>query len=78
MIKKIQTLKGANNPEEYIRVHENICFMVFPNNMVMSSSHMVFNILLDLSDEQNYPLHAKTISFCFTFVLVIVNPIIFD
>ena len=36
-----------------------------------------FNILLDLSDDQNYPLHAKTKSFCLTFVLVIANPIIF-
>ena len=52
--------------------------MVFPNNMVMTSSHIVFNTLLDLSDNQNYPLHAKAISFCFTFVLVIVNPIIFE
>ena len=50
--------------------------MVFPNNMVTTSSHIVFNILLDLSDDQNCPLHAKTISFCFTFVLVLVNPII--
>ena len=52
--------------------------MVFPNNMVMTSSHIILNILLDLSDDQNYPLHAKIISFCFAFVLVIVNPIIFD
>ena len=52
--------------------------MVFPNNMVMTSSHIVFNILLDLSDDQNYLLYAKTISFCFIFVLVIVDPIIFD
>ena len=43
----------------------------------MTSSHIVFNILLDLSDDQNYPLHAKTISVFFTFVLVIANPIIF-
>ena len=44
----------------------------------MASSHIVFNILLDLSEDENYPLHAKTISFCFTFVVVIVNPILFD
>ena len=58
-------------------VQENICFMVSPNNMVMASSNIVFNILLDLSDDQNYPLHVKTKSFCLTFVLVIANPIIF-
>ena len=52
--------------------------MVFPNSMVMKSSHVIFNILLDLIENQNYPLHVKTISFCFTFVLVIVNPIVFD
>ena len=54
-----------NNPEEYFRVHDNICFMVFPNK---------FNILIDVSGDQNYPLHAKTIRFYLTFVLVIVNP----
>ena len=46
--------------------------------MVMTSPHIVFNILLDLSDDQNYPLNAKTITFCFTFVLFIVDPIVFD
>ena len=32
----------------------------------------------DLIYDQCYPLHAKTTSFCFTFALVNVNPIIFD
>ena len=50
--------------------------MVFLNNMLMTSSHMVFNIPLDLIYDQCYPLHVKTTSFCFMFVLVIVNPII--
>ena len=45
--KEKKNFAAVNNPEEYIRVHENICFMVFPNNVVMTSSHMVFNILLD-------------------------------
>ena len=76
--KKKTSLEAANIPEEYIGVHHNICFMVFPNNVVMTSSHIVINILLDLSDDQNYPLHAKIISFCFTFVLVSANPINFD
>ena len=35
-------------------------------------------VLLDLINDQCYPLLVKTTSFCFTFVLVIVNPIIFD
>ena len=79
MIKEGKTnFEAINNSEEYFIVHENICLMVFPNNMVMTSSHIVFNILLDLSDDQNYLLYAKTISFCFMFVLVIVDPIIFD
>ena len=42
----------------------------------MKSSHIAFNITLDLIYDQCYPLHAKTTSFCFTFVLVIFNPII--
>ena len=50
--------------------------MVFLNNMLMTLSHMVFNIPLDLIYDQCYPLHTKATSFCFTFVLVIVNPII--
>ena len=33
--------------------------------------------LFDLINDQCYPLHAKTTNFCFTFVLVSVNPIIF-
>ena len=36
------------------------------------------HVVLDLIYDQCYPLHAKTTRFCFTFVLVIVNPIIFD
>ena len=50
--------------------------MVFLNNMLMILSHMVFNIPFDLIHDQCYPLHAKPTIFCFTFVLVIVNPII--
>ena len=46
--------------------------------MLITLSHMVFNILLDLIDDQSYLLHAKTTSFCFTFALVIVNPILFN
>ena len=53
-------------------------FYGLSNNIMMVSSLIVFNILLDLSDDQNYPLHAKIISFCFMFVMVIVNPIMFD
>ena len=50
--------------------------MTFLNNMLMTLSRMVFNISLDLIYDQCYPMHAETTSFCFTFVLVIVNPII--
>ena len=53
-----------------------MCFMVFPNNML--TSHIVFNVPLDLIDDQYCPLHIKTKMFCFTFVLIIGNPIIFD
>ena len=42
----------------------------------MTSSHMVFNIPLGWIYDQRYPMNAKTTSFCFTFVLIIVNPII--
>ena len=73
--KEKTNFEEVNNPQEYFRVHENICLMVFPNNMVMPSSHIVFTILFDLSDDHNYPLHAKTISFCLPFVLVMVNPL---
>ena len=66
----------VNNQEEYFRGHGNICFMVFPNNML--TSHIVFNVPLDLIDDQYYLLHIKTTNFCFIFVLVIGNPIIFD
>ena len=39
---------------------------------------VVTHVLHDLINDQYYPLHEKTTSFCFTFVLVIVNPITFD
>ena len=39
---------------------------------------IVTHVLLNLIYDQFYPLHAKATGFCFTFVLVIVNPIIFD
>ena len=42
----------------------------------MTPSHMVFNITLDWIYDQCYPLHVKTTSFCFAFVLIIVNPLI--
>ena len=42
----------------------------------MTLSDFVFNIPLDLTYDQYYHLHAKTTGFCFTFVLVIVNPMI--
>ena len=64
-----------NNQEDYFRGHEHICFMVFPNNML--TSHIVFNVPLDLIDDQDYHLHIKTTSFCFTFALVTDNPIVF-
>ena len=66
----------VNIQAEYFRGYENICCMVFPKNMLMTLSHMVFNISLDFIYGQCYPLHGKTRSFCFTFVLIIVNPII--
>ena len=50
--------------------------MVFLNNMMMALSHMVFDIPLDWIYDQCDPLHAKTTSVCFTFLLIIVNPII--
>ena len=53
-----------------------MCCMVFLNNMLMTSSHMVFNIPLDLIFDPFYRLRVKTTSFCFKFVLVIVNPTI--
>ena len=39
---------------------------------------VVTHVLHDLINDQYYPLHEKTTSFCFIFVLVIVNPITFD
>ena len=50
--------------------------MIFLSNMLMTSWYMLFDIPLDLIYEQWYPLHVKTTSFCFTFVLAIVNPLI--
>ena len=76
--KENTNVEAVNNAEEYFREHENICFMVFLKNMFMTSSHIVFNIIPNLINEQYYPLHVKTTSFSFTFVLVIVNAIIFD
>ena len=46
--------EAVNNQEEYLRRYEyvcmyaNICCMVFLNNMLMTSSHIIFNIPLDL------------------------------
>ena len=39
---------------------------------------VVTHVLLDLINDQCYLLHAKTTGFCFTFALIIVNPIIFN
>ena len=50
--------------------------MVFANNM--SKSHIAFNVPFDLINDQYYPLLIKTTNDCFTFVLVIGNPIMFD
>ena len=41
--------KAVNNQEGYFRGHENICFTVFPNNML--TSYFVFNVPLDLIDD---------------------------
>ena len=68
--------EAVNNQEEYFREYENKSCTVFPKNMLMTSSHMVFNVPLDLIYDQCYPLHAKATSFCFKCVLVIVNRII--
>ena len=67
--------EAVDNQEEYFRGYENICFMAFPNNMLIS--HIVFNVPLDLIDDQYYPLHIKATNFCLSFVLVVGNPIIF-
>ena len=67
--------EAINNQEEYFRGHENICFMVFPNNIL--TSHMIFNVPLDFIDDQYFSLHIKTTNFCFTFAMVISNAIIF-
>ena len=74
---KEKTYFGAvNNQEKYFRGYENICCILLLKNILMTSSHIVFTMPLDLINDQCYHLHAKTTSFCFTFVLVIVNPII--
>ena len=70
------SFEAVNNKEKYLRGHENISFMVFPNNML--TSHIVFKVPLDLIDDQYYPCYIKITNFCFTFLLVISNPIIFD
>ena len=70
--------EAVNNQEQYFGGHENICCMVFLNNMPMTWSHIAFNIHLDLIYDQCYPLNAKTKSFCFTFAVVIANSISFD
>ena len=67
-----------NNQEEYFEGHENICCMVFPNNIPMTLSDIALNFPLDLLYDQCYPLNPKTTSFCFTFTVVIANSIIFD
>ena len=41
-----------------------------------TSSHIVFETLLDLSDDQNYPLRGK--SYLVTFDLFFFNSIVFD
>ena len=70
--------EDVNNQHKYFRGCENIFCMVFMNNMLIISLHIVFNFSLDSICDQCYLLHVKTTSLCFTFVLVIVNPIIFD
>ena len=51
--------------------------MRFLNNILMTTSYIVSNIALDWIYNQRYPLHAKITSFCFTFLPIIGNPIIF-
>ena len=63
--------EAVNNQEECFGGHENTCFMVFLNNILMTLSHIVFNIPLDLIYDQCYPLNPKTTSFCFTFTVVL-------
>ena len=53
----------VNNQEEYFRAHEKICFMVFLNNILMTSSHTEFNTPLDSISGQCFPFHAKITSF---------------
>ena len=51
ILDKEKYFQVVNNPKEYFRRHENKCFMVF--------SFIVFNIPLDLIDDQYYTLHIK-------------------
>ena len=70
--------EDVNNQNEYFRGYENICCMVFLNNILMTSPQIAFNFPFDSIYTNCYPLHAKTTSLCFMFVLVSVSPIIFD
>ena len=68
--------EAVNNQEEYFP--ENICCMVILNNIPMISSLIVFNNPLDLICDQCYPLNPKATSFYLTFLVVIVNSLIYD
>ena len=48
----------VNNQEGYIRGYEIICSMVFLKIMLMTLSHIVFNMPLDLIYDQCYHLPA--------------------
>ena len=52
-------LEDVNNQNEYFRRNGNICCMVFLNNMLMTSLHIIFNFLLDSIYNQGYPLHPN-------------------
>ena len=41
---KLKYFEVVSNQEEYFRVYENICCMVFLNNNLITLSHIVFNI----------------------------------
>ena len=45
---KNTSFEAVYNQEEYSRGYNNICCMVFLKNILMTSSHIVFNIPLDL------------------------------
>ena len=64
VVKKRTYFETVSNQEEYFRDHENICFMVFLNNMSMTLSHTVFNTPLDLISGQCYPFQSKIASSC--------------